>query len=144
MGGDQEAISPFFFENEANALTMLLERCILGIESWRDPLDEVIRNLSPKARMEIEREMEEVSPKVDLMMAANCPDCNREFELPFDLQEFFFGELRNSRDLLYREVHYLAYHYHWSEREIMEMPKEKRHGYIDVLADEIERLNNAI
>ncbi|AQA21988.1 hypothetical protein BTZ20_0501 [Rhodococcus sp. MTM3W5.2] len=42
-------------------------------------------------------------------------------------------------DLLRREIHYLAYHYHWSEREIMEMPRHRRQRYVTQLADEIER-----
>ena len=59
-------------------------------------------------------------------MEAQCPECGHDFSVPFDPQEFFFGELRTSRDFLYREVHYLAYHYHWSEQEIMAMPRDKR------------------
>ena len=143
-GGDQETISPFIFENEALALTMLLDRCIQGIGPLKSNGDELVARLSPLARMEIEKQMEAVAPKVESTMGASCPECGREFVLPFDLQEFFFGELRISRDLLYREVHYLAYHYHWSEGEIMEMSREKRRRYIEVLADEIERLNNAV
>ena len=87
--------------------------------------------------------MERLAPKVELNMEATCPECGRAFVAPFDVQRFFFGELRTDSDLLYREVHYLAYHYHWSEREIMEMTRDKRRKYIEVLADEIERLNNA-
>ena len=96
------------------------------------------------ARMEIEREMLRVAPHIDLNMDVTCPECGRNFTMPFNLQDFFFGEMRTSRDLLYREVHYLAYHYHWSEKEIMEMPKDQRRNYIEVLADELDRLNNAI
>jgi len=143
-GGDQEVISPFLYENEARAFSMLLKRCIKGIGPIHNPGEEVVEKLSPLARKEIEKRMEEVAPKVELTMEANCPECSRDFSVPFDLQEFFFGELRTSRDLLYREVHYLAYHYHWSEQEILEMPREKRRGYIEILADEIERLNNAV
>lgn len=143
-GGDQEVISPIISKNEARALTMLLGRCILSIGTVKYPGDEMINRLSPMSRMEIERQMDAVAPKIDLTMGAICPECGREFGVPFDLHEFFFGELRTSRDLLYREVHYLAYHYHWSEQEIMEMPRVKRHKYIEVLADEIERLNNAV
>ncbi len=143
-GGDQEAISPLVYENEARALTMLLGRCIQSIGPWQEPGDELVSKLSPPARLEIEQRMEAVAPQVELTMEADCPECGREFAIPFDLQEFFFGELRTSRDLLYREVHYLAYHYHWSEGEIMELPREKRRKYIEVLAEEIERLNNAI
>jgi hypothetical protein len=143
-GGDQEAISPLLSENEASALTKLLVRCIQNIGPLNNPGEEIISRLSPLARLEIERQMEKVAPKVELTMEASCPECSREFAVPFDLQNFFFGEFRTSLDLLYREIHYLAYHYHWSEQEIMEMPKEKRRRYIDVLADEIERLNNAV
>ncbi len=143
-GGDQEMVSPFLYENEARAFSMLLKRCIKGIGPIHNPGEEVVEKLSPLARKEIEKRMEEVAPKVELTMDSNCPECGRDFTVPFDLQEFFFGELRTSRDLLYREVHYLAYHYHWSEQEILEMPREKRRGYIEILADEIERLNNAV
>ena len=42
-----------------------------------------------------------------------------------------------------QEVHYLAYHYHWSEAEIMTMPRAKRAVYLGVLSGEIERMNGA-
>jgi len=49
--------------------------------------------------------------------------------VPFDIHRFVLGELRTDRDLLYREVHYLAYHYHWSEQEIMAMTRDKRQRF---------------
>ncbi len=104
----------------------------------------MIRRLSPIARMEIEKQMEAVAPKVDLTLEAKCHECNRDFTIPFDLQGLFFNELRVNQELLYREVHYLAFHYHWGEEEIMRMPRWRRRAYIQVLADEIERINNAI
>ncbi len=143
-GADQELISPRLSENESLALAELLARCIHSIGSMQIESPEQIENLSPLARMEIEREMLRVAPKIELNMDVNCPECARLFTVPFDLQDFFFGEMRTSRDLLFREVHYLAYHYHWSEKEIMEMPKNQRRNYIEILADEIERLNNAV
>lgn len=143
-GADQEAVAPLLAANEARALSALLARCVLAIGEQPEPDEELIARLSPRARWEIEARMDTVAPKVELNMEIHCPVCGREFTAPFDLQDFFFGELRISRDLLYREVHYLAYHYHWSEREIMDMPRDKRRHYIAVLADEIERLNNAL
>jgi hypothetical protein len=143
-GADQEAISPFLAENEALALTNLLGRCIQRIGRITDLNENVIGQLSSAARLEIEQHMEKVAPKIELTMDVNCHECGREFAVPFDIQRFFFGEMRASDDLLYREVHYLAYHYHWSETEIMQMTRNKRQRYIEVLADEIERLNNAI
>lgn len=143
-GADQETISPLLAENEARALSMLLSRCVLSIGTKEKPGEKILNGLSPLARMEIENAIEAAAPKIELTIAADCPECGNKFTLPFDIQNFFFGEFKTSRDLLYREVHYLAYHYHWSEREIMDMPKEKRLQYINVLANEIERMNNAV
>ena len=91
-GGDQEAISPLVYENEARALTMLLGRCIQSIGPLKKPGDELVNSLSPLARMEIERHIEAVAPQVDLTMEGLCPECGREFATNFDLQGFFFGE----------------------------------------------------
>ena len=71
------------------------------------------------------------------------PSATVRFSTPVDLHRFFFGELRTDNELLYQEVHYLAYHYHWSEAEIMAMPRTKRALYLDVLSGEIERMNGA-
>lgn len=142
-GADQEVASPLLAENEAQALTLLLTRCIQRIGTLALPGEECIAALSPLARSEIEAEMERLAPRIELNIEVSCLECGRAFVAPFDVQRFFFGELRTDSDLLYREVHYLAYHYHWSEREIMEMTRDKRRKYIEVLADEIERLNNA-
>jgi hypothetical protein len=142
VGADQEAVSPILATNEALALTQLLARCVRRIGPLAPPDDGAVAALSPLARAEIEAEMERLAPKVENSMETTCPGCGRSFMVPFDIQRFFFGELRHGVDLLYREVHYLAYHYHWSEREIMDMTLDKRRKYIEVLAEEIERLNN--
>jgi hypothetical protein len=143
-GRDQEVLSSLLVENEAMALTKLLERCIQKIGPFKNLGTKFIHKLNPRARLEIEKHMEKIAPQVELTMDAHCPECGRKFELPFNLQDFFFGELQINQDLLYREVHYLAYHYHWSEGEILQMPRDKRRKYIEILADEIEQLNNAI
>lgn len=143
-GGDQEALAPLLAANPARALTHLLELCIEGSEpGWDDTLS-LAQRLNSKARQEIERAMDAEAPGLDLDMHLACPECARAFTAPFDLEDFFFGELRISQDLLYRQVHYLAYHYHWSEREILRMPRDKRLAYIGILADEIEALNDAV
>ncbi len=85
--------------------------------------------------------MQSLAPDVELTMEAECPECQRNFTIPFDLQEFFFGELSTSRELLRWEIHYLAYHYHWSEQDILAMSRDKRREYIEILADEIDKLN---
>jgi hypothetical protein len=141
-GADQEAVSPLLGQNEAAAATLLLSRCIERIGGAPATLERVQR-LSPAARSDIERAMERWAPGVELTMEAKCPRCGRTFDVPFDVQDFLLGEARGSRDLLMREIHYLAYHYHWSERDILEMPRERRRRYIEILSDEMERMSDA-
>lgn len=141
-GADQEVVSALLGENEAEALSLLLIRAIQRIGPFVPPGADRVAALSSLARAEIEAEMERVAPKVELNMDTACPECGRAFVVPFDLHRFFFGELRTDSDLLYREVHYLAYHYHWGEGEIMGMPRDKRQKYVELLASEIDRLND--
>ncbi len=142
-GSDQEELASIVVEDEIRAQILLLQRCLHSIGPLQDLEEKTVSRLSPLARFEIERQMEAVAPKVELTMESTCPECGREYAVPFDVQNFFLRELRTNRDLLYREVHYLAFHYHWSEREIMDMPRQKRRTYIEVLSSEIERLNDA-
>lgn len=140
-GSDQEALSALLVENEATALTQMLWRCIDRIGETENPDLDQIRMLSSSIRKKIEQKMQSLAPDVELTMEAECPDCHRSFNIPFDLQEFFFGELRTSRELLRREIHYLAFHYHWSEKDILSMSRDRRREYIEIVANEIEQMN---
>jgi hypothetical protein len=141
-GADQEELSWWAARDEPAALTALLARCVLRIGTAEPPGDDRVRALSPPARAEIEAAMERLAPRVDRVLETRCAECGRTFLAPFDLYRFFFGELRTDAALLYREVHHLAFHYHWNESEIMAMPRAKRRTYLDLLAEEIERLND--
>jgi hypothetical protein len=137
-GGDQEAVGAMLQYDEQKAATVLLERCVERIGSQERP---GLAGLSPRALSEIEREMEEVAPAVDLTAAGDCPECGTSFAIPLDLARLLWNEWGISRKRLLREVHYLAFHYHWSAREIMAMPRVLRREYIGILAEEMERLN---
>src|SRR5690348_10527053 len=142
-GADQEELSGLLATDEARALTLLLARCIERLGAGGRPGADVVAALSGLARAEIEAEMMRTAPMVEREIETACAECHRSFTTPVDLRRFFFGELRTDNELLYREVHYLAYHYHWSEAEIMAMPRTKRALYLDVLSGEIERMNGA-
>ena len=143
-GADQEAVAPPAGTGAVDSLTVLLSRCLLRVGTLVQPGIDAVAALPGAVRLRIELEMEARAPNLDLTMEACCPACKRTFIAPFALQDFFFGELRISAELLYREVHYLAFHYHWSEEEILRMPRDRRRRYIDVLSDEIEKLNASV
>lgn len=139
-GADQEAA--IALGEEATGMAELLRRIIVAIGGQFDPDPALLVRLTPLARAEIDGALAAVAPRVDLTLRGVCPECGGPFRRPFDLAAFFFGELRLNRAQLYREVHYLAYHYHWSEGEIMGLPRQKRRMYLELLGEAIARLND--
>lgn len=137
-GADQEELAGWAARDEPAALTALLTRCVLRVDGIAADAERV-RGLSPLARAELEAAMRRRAPHVERELETACAECGRTFLAPFDVQRFFFGELRTDPALLYREVHHLAFHYHWSESEILAMPRAKRQTYLDLLGEEIER-----
>lgn len=140
-GEDQEAAVALLDSGERAALLAILARCIADVTPAAGSMADLLAELPPASIQRIESQMEAEAPAVDLEIVSRCPDCGRTSSMMFDPQDFFFGELRQSVELLYREVHYLAYHYHWSEREILGMSRDRRRRYIQVLSDEMERLS---
>jgi hypothetical protein len=137
-GADQERCAPLLAGNPAAALRVLLDGCLQPAESGR------AEALPPLARAEIEAAMAARAGGPELTMQAGCPSCGRGFAIPFDVPDLFFGEVACSADLLLRQVHYLAFHYHWAEAEILDLPRDRRLRYVELLAEEIERMNDAV
>lgn len=141
-GDDQACLADLVLDNEVEASQRLMSRCLLQVGELTDPSFEDIRGLPAGVRSIIEQAMAQNAQLLDLDMDVHCPECKQSFVAPFDIQDFFLNEISINRGSLVKEVHYLAYHYHWSEREIMTMPRHKRRMYIGVLSDEIQRLND--
>lgn len=137
-GRDQEALGELAAVNPARAQTLLLSR-VIGSLGRRSELDEEqVRALPMALRGELSARLAGLSPGPDLRIGIGCPHCGADMSYPFDLSAFFFAEWTMSLDTLYREVHHLAYHYHWSEGEILHLPRAKRRRYLALLARELE------
>lgn len=136
-GNDREALCRLVEENETAAADMLLARCIQDVT----PAD--IAVLAPATKRAVEEAMKQLAPSIELSMEAFCPECRRPFVAFFDLERFILDELRTNLDLLLQEVHYLAFHYHWSEQEILGMSRENRRRYIDILSAHMEQMHDA-
>jgi hypothetical protein len=109
---------------------LLLERCLLG---GADPAA-----LSETARDALEDELARLDPQAELRLAAVCPECGDPVDATLDAGTLMLGELARSADALFGEVHALARHYHWSEREILGLELPRRRRYLELLvADEV-------
>jgi len=92
--------------------------------------------MDTEAGQQLELLMEQQAPQVTLDMDLVCPECGHETSRDFDLGPFLLDELGAGAQRIHREVHSLAYHYHWHEAEILAMPRPRRHLYLGFLLEE--------
>jgi hypothetical protein len=126
-GADQEAILGIPAER---AMEILFARCLL---------DDGGRSLTAPERTAVSDAMEAVAPQIEPELDLTCPECGAGFTAPFDTNSFFFHEMRCNASQMLREIHMLAFYYHWSESEILALRRERRRAYLGLLSDELKR-----
>jgi len=133
-GADQEAIARTAHSDPGYASTQLLQRCIQEIK--KNGRKVKLRNNLPVAVTEaLSQQMAELDPQAEILIKMPCPSCQQEFVANFDIGDFFFRELIAHSQQVFREVHLLAWHYHWDERDILNMTRSRRQIYLNQLAD---------
>jgi hypothetical protein len=83
--------------------------------------------------------MADRDPQAEIELDLACPVCNTAFSVVFDTAEFFLQELDQRAAQLTQDVHTLAWHYHWSERDILQLPRRRRARYLELIAGAIAR-----
>jgi hypothetical protein len=96
-----------------------------------------MENLSEDAIAQLSATMSKLDPQAELILNTTCPVCCCEFSTELDFSHYFFDELHNRSRHIYREVHKLAFHYHWNENDIMTMTPTRRRLYLNLLAEEM-------
>jgi len=131
-GADQEAVAALARQDEDAAAALLLDRCIEGVAGEAEP---AAKMLAPTDRETLSRLMAELDPQAEVRLELTCPACGVRFTALLDTASYFFQELAGRPEYLYREVHGLALHYHWSEAEILALSRRKRRLYLGLLAE---------
>jgi hypothetical protein len=131
-GGDQEVAAPLVAGDEGRAERLVLERCVAEVTT-RDggPVD----GLPAAVARRLPGIMAELDPQAELRLAAECPACGAAFSTLFDAAHYLLQEIAQASDRLFREVHLLAYHYHWSAAEILALTGRQRRRYVDLLGE---------
>jgi hypothetical protein len=116
--------------SEPDALAQELARaCIVRSEST------LPENLPESLLEAVSSRLEEIDPLSNIYLRLLCPECGHSFQALLPVEDFVLGELGvmcgNSQ--LEREVHWLAFHYHWSEYEILSLPTAKRKRYVKLV-----------
>jgi len=131
-GGDQEAASSLACADPQAGVELLLRRCV---EHVLADGDQPITTIPPSVASELPTLMARLDPQAEVMLNLVCPVCSYAFSTLFDTATYFFQEVSSRMMHLYREVHFLAWHYHWSEAEILAMTGRKRRLYLGFLAE---------
>jgi hypothetical protein len=124
-GSDQEAAASLARADVNAAVDLLLART-----AGEQELPEQVRQQLPQL-------MAELDPQAEIELQITCQECGEGFKVLFDAAGYFFQELKAGLPLLFHEVHLLAYHYHWSLREILAMGARTRRRYIRLLEEEL-------
>lgn len=131
-GADQEAAAEQARSDPAAAAEALLRRCVEEVKATSNG-GEACDDLPPGVARQLASRMAELDPQAELTLQLDCPLCGHGFSAHLDAAAFFFRELASRARNVYREVHLLALHYHWSEAEILAMTPSKRWLYLEML-----------
>jgi hypothetical protein len=133
-GGDQEAVAGLARTDLAAAVEALLMRCVESAER-SDGLP--TPQLPPEVVAQLPAKMAELDPQAELTFQVTCAACGSTFDTLFDAASYLLQEVESAARTLYHEVHFLAYHYHWSPSEILGLSARERRRFLELLADEL-------
>jgi hypothetical protein len=102
-----------------DAINALADRCIVEPAGATLSLDE------------LERAMDSVAPPLDVELSTRCAECGAAQEVRFDVQSYVLSAILNERRRLWHDVHRIASTYHWSRREILELPRSERRDMVE-------------
>ncbi|MCP4657399.1 MAG: hypothetical protein GY856_18495 [bacterium] len=131
-GADQQAVAGL--EDDADAVETLARRCLTAIDDDGDhgsgaSLGDL--TLSRGDLAAINAALEAVAPEVALQVQPVCPECGQANEVAVDP----YLCLSDGGDELFAEIFHMATTYHWSEPEILALPRHRRQRYLK-LADQ--------
>ena len=124
-GADQERVAELDYET---ALHQLLSGCIVEVDG-SPPNDDFIQNLLDDDIALIDEKLDEISPSMGTQIVTTCPAC--QHECLYEINPYQFGLA--SRSQLFQEIHTLASSYHWSETEILDLPRNRRKVYLSYI-----------
>lgn len=118
-------------ENEQQMRQLLLSRCLIALNGKK--VDEVKNfpdiSFTTAEFERISEQLEDVSPGIVTNISTQCPACHSDNQVAVDP----YVCLSNYSDNIYHEIHQLAWHYHWSEQEILQMPRVRRKKYLQLI-----------
>jgi hypothetical protein len=102
----------------------------MGPEAWLA--------LGAETRGAIGLALAEQGSALDLAFLAPCPSCKALLEIELEPIDLLARELRLGEGRLLTEIHCLAWYYHWSEADVLALPRARRWRYLELLTRQVE------
>jgi hypothetical protein len=139
-GADQEAVADLAAADPRAAAGAILDRCIAGVhrpDGAAVPLPDGVGDA-------LAGRMAELDPQAEIRLRFDCAACGRPVDILFDTAAFFLAEVAATAERLVDEVHAIAWHYHWSEGDILDLPRNRRRRYLDRIAASLGRQSRGV
>jgi hypothetical protein len=105
------------------AIAALVSRCVLD-------------NDSAEALDSVEKSMEQAGPILSVDLDAACPHCGATQIVRFDMQSYLFRALGHEKQFLLYEVHRIATAYGWTCEETLDLTREERRKFVQLIESE--------
>jgi hypothetical protein len=136
--GMDEAVCQSFAGDSRERLALLWSRLVARVGDC-EPLEAFQwEGLQPATRLNIMLCLAENQSAPDLSFVSPCPSCGTWMEFDLDPFALLARELCLGADRLLVETHCLAFHYGWSEDQVLALPRRRRWRYLELLRNQVE------
>lgn len=114
-----------------NGRSLLLERCVIQSLQGRQTI--AVTDLPAEVLQALSGMIIELDPLADTELTLNCPACQKNWTLYFDIASFFWEELNAQAKRLLYDVHAIASAYGWREKDILALSSARRRFYLELI-----------
>jgi hypothetical protein len=114
-----------------NDHSKILADCIINIK--KDEKEVPFETIPATIITALTKRMEEEDPQADIQMLLNCPACNNQWSVSFDIISYLWLEIDHWAKRILGEVVTLAKAFGWSESEILGLSPQRRQIYLDMV-----------
>jgi hypothetical protein len=126
-GSDQKILARQASEKEA--IRSLLRRCLIQEEAAEETATGVIDAMTDAELAQVEAALEAQSPEIANRVEAACAACAQINTIEIDP----LACLNTPFQDVSSDIHRIASVYHWSEAEILSLPRQRRRLYLDLI-----------
>lgn len=128
-GVDQKALS--LQPANEDTVRVLLQLCLVEgkTDAGGEIPDRMIADLTDLEIAQVEAALEDQAPEVATMAQATCPGCSQVNTIQIDPLLYLNAPFQE----ISTDVHRIASVYHWSEAEILSLPRQRRQRYLDLI-----------